>query len=609
MAACSFADDAPAACEAGEERCDCYGNGTCNAGLQCLSDLCVVADSSSSAGHAGQAGAGASGESGAQAGGSEATGDGGVASEQAGSAGTTPEEAAGAAGTGAEPPPDCGEEPCEAQGDECGDGELGPGEMCDDGNAVSGDGCNEVCSGVEDGFACLTPGEACTRGEACGNGDVEDGEECDDGNLGDGDGCSASCNIEDDFDCSASPSQCVATSCGDGNLDSNEGCDDGNNVPLDGCSADCELEPCTGSVCDSTCGDGVVSDEECDDGNLRDGDGCASDCTVEDGFVCETTSCDLIGGRCAWRVPAVFRDFNASTSVGGHPDFQPGYDSTGAKGLVETTLDEDGKPVLSDTASVDNGFMHGTDYFAEWYRDVPGVNATIPGEIVLWDTGGGFATRWGKNGEQWVGYPDTLSGEVEYCSSTDCSECSDPPTGKVCLDDCIPWDLPEACYAIERHYDGDPLFFPIDPPTPGILDDSRYPARVPEEYGFYGYPLEADIASRLGLPDPADHNFHFTTEVRMWFRHSDDSPMQLVFTGDDDVWIFVNGELAVDLGGWHPPLSGSVTLDAASAASFGISDGDIFEIAVFHAERETDGSSFQISIAGRPAERSVCVPE
>ena len=47
----------------------------------------------------------------------------------------------------------------------------------------------------------------------------------------------------------------------------------------------------------------------------------------------------------------------------------------------------------------------------------------------------------------------------------------------------------------------------------------------------------------------------------------------LDFTGDDDGWVFVNGKLAVDIGGVHPPKSGSVTLDAAAASSFGLADG------------------------------------
>ena len=46
--------------------------------------------------------------------------------------------------------------------------------------------------------------------------------------------------------------------------------------------------------------------------------------------------------------------------------------------------------------------------------------------------------------------------------------------------------------------------------------------------------------------------------------------MRLDFTGDDDVWVFVNKKLALDLGGVHGPQSGSVVLDAANAAVLGL---------------------------------------
>ncbi|MEM1032773.1 MAG: fibro-slime domain-containing protein [Myxococcota bacterium] len=101
------------------------------------------------------------------------------------------------------------------------------------------------------------------------------------------------------------------------------------------------------------------------------------------------------------------------------------------------------------------------------------------------------------------------------------------------------------------------------------------------------FPLDGMGFGNEGNP----HNFHFTTELHATFDY--EGGEVFTFTGDDDLWMFINGRLAIDLGGLHPELSATVDLDAM-AGVLGIQVGERYPMDIFHAERRTSQSNFRI---------------
>jgi fibro-slime domain-containing protein len=128
------------------------------------------------------------------------------------------------------------------------------------------------------------------------------------------------------------------------------------------------------------------------------------------------------------------------------------------------------------------------------------------------------------------------------------------------------------------------LKFYLQPDGNYVFDDQLDP-----EYQDLGgfFPIEDQLFGNPG--GYPDRNFHFTYELHAAFTYHADANQIFKFIGDDDVWVFIDGELVIDIGGVHAAVSQYVDLNR-----LGLVDGETYPLDFFFAERHRTQSNFRI---------------
>ncbi|MBQ4360320.1 MAG: DUF4215 domain-containing protein [Proteobacteria bacterium] len=514
----------------------------------------------------------------------------------------------------------------------CGDGIIEGQETCEDGNDVSGDGCSETCR-VETGWVC-TEKQVCYA-KMCGDGLIAGNEECDDLNTNSGDGCSRFCKREAGYHCDNPGKPCEKDVCGDGKVTGDEVCDEGIartvgctdcrkinagwrcEYPGTSCTNDAECgngylegsETCeeTSECCDKcaiqahckcnnngknckkgACGNKILeAGEECDDGNLMAGDGCDPFCKREEIFACANDgSCKPIcgDGVTVWEAGEECDDGNLISGDGCSSvcTLEDGFECT------KYSKDFPDKIQLAAT------FRDFRAYDASACSGTTDSNNKVDGCITQEEAqkyGGYFAAKHGHPDFERMNVTELNGNIAQATLGTDGLPVFGSSTGQITASSYQMWyrDFP----GINRTVKGS-LELTCQNKTNGVYV---------YENGNY-FPLNNDPRG-YGNHDGQSNDFHFTTHIQTYFRY-DGNPATLHFYGDDDVWVFVNGKKAIDLGGCHSQTAGEFTLKGdvhpttqqKYDPTFSLYEGGIYPISFFQAERHTSASNFKLTLTG-----------
>ncbi|MGL1935769.1 MAG: fibro-slime domain-containing protein [Fibrobacterales bacterium] len=209
-------------------------------------------------------------------------------------------------------------------------------------------------------------------------------------------------------------------------------------------------------------------------------------------------------------------------------------------GLVGASLNSDGLPIAN--AASPRASECRTTKLTDWFKPLPDSSNYKCQDIQM--------------------EPNVTTGNYEFSSFTEV----------IKADTTIPGDLDSLV--------PNTGFFPLDDFT--------------NSKNLIGSPYSSKWGEPYSLPSTSgyQHNYHFCMKTQTSFTYREGQ--QFIFNGDDDLWIFVDSTLALDIGGTHIPVSDTLNLDEFLKDQGTNTVGSRHSFDLFYCERHTLQSNLQI---------------